>query len=78
MSKYDFAALLTMFAIGSIPGVLLINYSIKEKLLSLGITGWITSVIIGIACAIILEIPVGFPSVVIAGVFFGIIKYSKK
>ncbi len=78
MSEYQFGVLITNIAIGSIPGILLIIYSIKEKLLPLGIVGWLASASVGTAFAMIVEIPVGMPSFVTAAIFFGIIKYSKK
>jgi len=78
MSEYQFGALLTNIAIGSIPGIFLIIHSIKQDLLPLGIVGWLTSVSIGTACAMIIEIPVGAPAFITAGIFFGIIHYSKK
>ena len=77
MNDYTFTVLLSNFIIASIPGAILINYSIKQNLLSLGIVGWLTSAIIGTACAMIYEIAVGLPSVVFAAPFYFIIKSSK-
>ena len=78
MSEYQFSALLANIAIGSIPGIALMIYSIKEGLLPLGIVGWLASVSVGTGCAMILGSPVGLPAIITATIFYGIIKYSKK